>query len=72
MMTRRFEFIAGSSCKFWEISVSGAELKVNYGRIGTNGQSQTKSFPTAEKAQQHVEKLMRQKLGKGYVECVAT
>jgi predicted DNA-binding WGR domain protein len=71
-MTRRFEFIAGSSGKFWEISMSGVEVTVNYGRIGTHGQSQTKSFPNAEKAQQHAEKLMRQKLGKGYVEFVAT
>jgi predicted DNA-binding WGR domain protein len=71
-MTRRFEFVGGSSAKFYEICVIGAELTVNYGRISTNGQSQTKSFPSAEKAQQHVEKLMRQKLGKGYVECVAT
>jgi len=70
-MTRRFEFIAEASCKFWELSVSGDEVMVNYGRIGTNGQSQTKSFPSDEKAQQHAEKLMRQKLSKGYVECVA-
>lgn len=71
-MTRRFEFIAGASCKFYEICVNGAEVTVNYGRIGTNGQSQTKSFPSVEKAQQHAEKQVRQKLGKGYVECVAT
>jgi predicted DNA-binding WGR domain protein len=71
-MTRRFEFIAGFSCKFWEISFLGDEVTVNFGRIGTTGQSLTKSFPSADKAKQHAEKLMRQKLGKGYVECVAT
>jgi predicted DNA-binding WGR domain protein len=71
-MTRHFEFVSGSSAKFYEICVNGAEVTVNSGRIGTNGQSQTKSFPFAEKAQQHAEQLMQQKLGKGYVECVAT
>jgi predicted DNA-binding WGR domain protein len=71
-MHRRFEFIAGSSYKFWEISVLGAKVTVTFGRIGTSSQSQTKSFASTEKAQQHAEGVIRQKLAKGYVECVAT
>ena len=71
-MSRRFELIGGSSAKFWSIAVSGNEVTVTYGRLGTKGQSQTKSFPSAAQAQQHAAGLMRQKLAKGYVECVAT
>ena len=39
-MKRYFEFIEGSSSKFWEISVSDKIVTVRFGRIGTNGQTQ--------------------------------
>jgi predicted DNA-binding WGR domain protein len=68
-MHRRFEFVGGSSAKFWEVSVSGGEVTVCYGRIGTVGQTLTKVFPDNTKAQQHADKLASQKLAKGYVEC---
>ena len=61
---RRFEFVGGSSAKFWEISVSGNDVKVRYGRIGTSGQELTKSFADAEKAQRHANKLIAEKTGK--------
>ena len=38
-MHRRFEFVGGSSAKFWEVSVNGGEVTVCYGRIGTAGQT---------------------------------
>src|SRR5262249_46781245 len=44
---RHFEFIGGSSRKFWEISVAGNSFTVRFGRIGTPGQSQTKTFADA-------------------------
>ncbi len=68
---RRFEFVEGSSSKFWEVSASGDALTVRYGRIGTNGQTQTKSFASAAKAQAEHDKLIREKTGKGYVEVTA-
>ena len=71
-MKRRFEFVGGSSAKFWEVEFSGTAVKVNYGRLGTRGQSSTKLFPDAIAATKHAEKLVGEKLGKGYVECVAT
>ena len=46
---RRFEFVEGSSSKFWEVEVAGDALTVRYGRIGTQGQVQTKSFAGAAK-----------------------
>jgi predicted DNA-binding WGR domain protein len=65
---RRFEFCSGSSQKFWEISRQGSELMVRFGRIGTAGQSQTKTYPDSAAAAKHLENLIRQKTGKSYYE----
>ena len=70
-MTRRFEFVGGNSAKFWEIDCQGKDVTVRYGRLGTTGQVQTKSFATPDAADGHAQKLIRQKQGKGYVECAA-
>ena len=70
-MTRRFEFIAGTSAKFWEITQAGKDVTVRYGRLGTDGQSLTKSFPTFDATARYAEKLVAQKQAKGYVECAA-
>ena len=67
-MKRYFEFTDDKSNKFWEISLEGTSVTVRFGRIGTNGQTQTKTFPDAAAAQQHHDKLVEEKTGKGYVE----
>ena len=67
-MARHFEFIEGNSAKFYELSVSGTDVTVRFGRIGTAGQTQTKSFADPAAAQKHADKLAAQKLGKGYRE----
>ena len=41
---RRLEFIEGQSAKFWEIAQNGCSVTVRFGRIGTQGQTQTKTF----------------------------
>src|SRR5204862_57179 len=63
---RRFQFTEGNSHKFWEISAAGVEVTVRFGRIGTEGQVQVKSFADAEAAATHVERMVREKTGKGY------
>jgi DNA ligase-1 len=63
---RRFELVEGTSSKFWEVEVAGAEMTVRFGRIGTAGQSKTKAFATAEAASREADKLVAEKLGKGY------
>jgi DNA ligase-1 len=65
---RRFEFVQGSSSKFWSISVDGAKVSVLYGRIGTAGQANDKQFPTVSDAAKHAENLIRAKTAKGYTE----
>ena len=66
---RRFELVDGTSSKFWEIEpAAGGELNIRWGRIGTAGQSQTKSFGDDAKAKVAMDKLIKEKTGKGYAE----
>jgi len=68
MPPRRFEFVEGTSAKFWEITTTNREVTVHYGRIGSNGQTQTKSFTSDSAAADHAEKQIASKLAKGYRE----
>ncbi|MBI3410510.1 MAG: DNA ligase [Planctomycetes bacterium] len=65
---RRFEFVDGKSEKFWEIGRTGCDVTVRFGRIGANGQTQTKSFSDEAAAVAHVNKLVEEKTEKGYKE----
>jgi predicted DNA-binding WGR domain protein len=65
---RRFELSDGSSHKFWEIELGSTSFEVRWGRIGTGGQSQSKTFPNAAKAQAEHDKLVKEKRAKGYAE----
>ena len=66
--TRRFEFVGGSSSKFWEIQTNGCEVIIRFGRIGTSGQSSVKTFPNQDAADKFAAGVIRQKLAKGYHE----
>ena len=55
------------SAKFWQIELDETDVTVCYGKIGTDGQSKTKSFPLAEKAQQNYEQQIFKKVDEGYV-----
>jgi len=68
---RRFEFVGGNSAKFWEIAQQGSNVTVRYGRLGTAGQETHKGFTDKPSAIKYAQKLVAQKLAKGYVECVA-
>lgn len=63
----RYEFSEGSSNKFWEITLEGSRYKVRYGKIGANGQTTLKEFDSPEKAQKEYEKIIAEKVKKGYV-----
>lgn len=69
---RRFEFVEGTSSKFWEIEQSGTQLTVRFGRIGSNGQTQLKSFGSDEAAKKEHDKLVAEKTKKGYSEVAAS
>ncbi len=65
---KRFEFVEGGSKKFWEIGQTGCDMTVRYGRLGTNGQTQTKTFPEEARTAREVQKLIAEKVKKGYTE----
>lgn len=69
-MKRHFEFVGGSSAKFWNVTVSGCAVTVCFGRIGTAGQEQTKTLVDAGAAQKHADTLIAAKIKKGYLETV--
>ncbi|WP_081099191.1 ankyrin repeat domain-containing protein [Leptospira weilii] len=58
------------SDKFWNIEVSGKSFTVTYGKTGTAGQTQTKTFGSEEECQKEAKKLLQEKLKKGYAEGV--
>lgn len=65
---RTFTFSDAKSHKFWNIELQGKAFAVTYGRIGTAGQTQTKTFADAAAAQKEHDKLVKEKLAKGYRE----
>jgi uncharacterized protein (TIGR02996 family) len=65
---RTFEFTDDRSNKFWNIDLRGASFTVSFGKVGDKGQTQTKDFPDAEQARKAHDKLVAEKLAKGYVE----
>lgn len=69
---RTFEFSDATSHKFWNIELTGTGFTVNYGRIGSSGQTQLKSYPDATKAQKEYDKLIAEKTSKGYRETTPT
>jgi len=68
MSKRYFEFVEGSSSKFWEVWIDGTQVLTRYGKIGANGQTTVKDEGSAAGAQKLHDKLVREKTGKGYVE----
>jgi len=65
---RTFEYDDGKSQKFWNIELSGDSFTVTFGKLGTKGQTQTKTFPDAAKALKEHDKLVAEKVKKGYRE----
>lgn len=67
-MKKYLKYIDGNSDKFWEIEVTGLDYTVTYGKNGTSGTSQTKSFATNEECLKMAEKILAEKIKKGYSE----
>src|SRR5262249_1041002 len=67
-LVRTFILSDGKSNKFWNIELQAKQFTVTFGRAGTQGQTQTKTFASAAAAEAAHAKLIRDKLAKGYVE----
>lgn len=68
---RRFEFVEGTSAKFWAAEVKDNKFVVVYGRLGTDGQRKEKDFPSADAAQREYDKKVAEKVREGYHEVAA-
>ncbi|EMY14391.1 leucine rich repeat protein [Leptospira weilii str. Ecochallenge] len=67
-MKHQLTYKDDKSDKFWNIEVSGESFTVTYGKTGTAGQTQTKTFGSEEECQKEAKKLLQEKLKKGYAE----
>jgi DNA ligase-1 len=65
---KHFEYIEGTSRKFWEIQRAECEVTVRYGRIGSLGQTNLKSCADEAAAAKHVDKMIEKKTAEGYIE----
>ncbi len=61
-----FTDLAANNNKFWHAEIKGAEVHVNYGRVGDNGQFKVYKFGTVADAQRKFDSDVRSKLRKGY------
>ncbi|TEX51546.1 MAG: hypothetical protein B7C55_05025 [Actinomycetales bacterium mxb001] len=78
MSKRYFEFKGAdaergtsASAKFWEVIVDGSAVVVRFGKIGATGQTTRKDYADAGAAQVEADKLIAQKMKKGYEETTA-
>ena len=65
---RYFEFVKGTSSKFWEVSQDGNTMTTRWGRIGSTGQSKTKTFADEPAAARAMATLVQEKTDEGYTE----
>ena len=59
-------FSDGKSNKFWRARTEGSTMYVNFGRIGTTGQTQVKEFGSPGEADAALDKQAGSKRKKGY------
>lgn len=65
-MKTYLEYRDEKSSKFWEITVIDCTTKTRWGKIGSDGQSSGKSFESKDEAIADAQKLVVQKMQKGY------
>src|SRR5207248_2859939 len=65
---RTFEYSDATSHKFWNVELEGPSLTITYGRVGTPGQTQLKPCADEDAAKKEADKLVAEKVKKGYRE----
>lgn len=68
---REFHFEDGKSDKFWTIALQGDAHILDWGRSGTVGQHLEKHFESVYRAQWEYDKIIKEKIKKGYKEVAA-
>jgi predicted DNA-binding WGR domain protein len=67
-MKKQLTYKDDKSDKFWSIETNGNSFTVTYGKVGTSGASQTKTFKSEYECENEAEKLVKEKVKKGYAE----
>lgn len=68
MAKKAFLYSDDKSNKFWWIEYDGLDFVTNFGKTGTNGRFQIKEFESDDECTKNAEKLISQKVKKGYKE----
>lgn len=58
------------SNKFWNLETDGKSFTTSWGRIGTAGQSTTKSYWSESQCEREAKKIIASKIKKGYVPAI--
>jgi outer membrane protein assembly factor BamB len=62
--------VSGGAHKFYEVVINETVVRIRYGRIGDQGQTQVSTHATADLAKKFADKKLRDKLTKGYERAV--
>lgn len=62
-----YTYVQGTASKFWEVEVVGNTMHVRFGRIGSAGQTNKKTFRTSWEAMSAAARMRRSKVSSGYV-----
>lgn len=68
MSARRFEYIQGNQAKYWEVDRRGSTITTWAGKIGGTATPKTKSFDDYMAAEREFDRLIRDKLRRGFTE----
>ncbi|GAA4278309.1 leucine-rich repeat domain-containing protein [Aquimarina mytili] len=66
-MKHHLEYKDSKSRKFWQITKEKLSIIITFGKIGTEGKTQSKSFDTEEKAGTYYQKQLFKKVDTGYL-----
>jgi len=70
MITASLIYQDDRSNKFWNLETNSLSFTTSWGRIGTFGQSQTKTFYDQAKCEREATKLIISKIKKGYTQAI--
>ena len=62
-----YEFVDNKSSKFWEITVKENTYLTRFGRIGSQGRTNTKEWASQEEAVKKATQQRNAKIKKGYI-----
>ena len=65
---KRFELSEGGSSKFWQIEATAKEIRIRFGKLGSNGQLKLQTFGSPAEAVASMAKQIAEKIKKGYAE----